>query len=108
MTIRIWNNDECEIVLTGHTHWVQKVIELPNGQLATCSSDTTVRLWNVTTGESQELTGHAYNVTSLVQIDSETILSGGMDDTIRVWRNGNYINHMACSGCICSMIPIKL
>ena len=39
--------DECR-VLEGHTNWVNSVIELRNGKLATGSEDTTILIWGAT------------------------------------------------------------
>jgi WD40 repeat protein len=107
-TIQVWNNDKCEKVLEGHIGWVCKVIELTDGQLASCSQDKTIRLWNMNTGECQVLTGHTDEVRSLVQISSNTMISGSLDNTIRVWKNGKQIKEMKCSGSVWSMASIKI
>ena len=45
--IREYMFDECR-VLRGHTSWVEVMIELSNGKLATGSYDNTIRIWGAT------------------------------------------------------------
>ena len=37
--------------LEGHQDWVWQVLALPNGHLASCSEDKTIKIWNYQTGE---------------------------------------------------------
>ena len=56
--------------------------------LASGSLDTTIRLWNVTTGTLiQTLTGHIRAIYSLrFSPDGHMLASGSSDDTIRLWH----------------------
>ena len=49
-TIKIWNSNTGSLVytLTGHTANVNTLTTLPNGNLASDSSDNTVKIWNPT------------------------------------------------------------
>ncbi len=61
----------------------------PDGKTAaTGSIDTTIRLWNVESGELQRtLTGHRSWVNSLAfSPDGVRLLSGSSDGTLKVWR----------------------
>ncbi len=49
--------------LVGHRDWVYSLAVLPNGNLASCSWDTTVKIWNPNTGSLIfNLTNHTYVV----------------------------------------------
>ncbi|MBD2609400.1 hypothetical protein H6G81_34150, partial [Scytonema hofmannii FACHB-248] len=61
----------------------------PNGKtLASGSDDTTIKLWNLATGEEiRTLTGHSNKVMSVaISLDSKTLVSGSWDKTIKIWR----------------------
>jgi len=75
-----------DTILKGHLKWVNCVIQLPSGLVASCSGDETIRLWDVTTGECMRtLTGHGDNITSIVWIEDGLIVSGSADKTVRLW-----------------------
>jgi predicted nucleic acid-binding Zn-ribbon protein len=72
--------------LNGHTLDVNCIQFLPNGRLLSASNDTTIRIWDVDSGECYlSLTGHNDWVRSLEIIDEKTIISGGDDGTVRAW-----------------------
>jgi WD40 repeat protein len=60
----------------------------PSGKkLVSGSADKTVRIWDVTTGESigSPLTGHTDWVTQVEFIDADTVVSSSDDGTTRAW-----------------------
>ncbi len=73
----------------GHAGPVKAVAFAPNGQwAATGSTDRTVRLWHVPTGETRAvLNGHTASVTSVAFDPAGTQLaSGSADGTVRLWN----------------------
>ena len=74
--------------LTGHTGTVDSVSFSPDGQtLASGSSDKTIRLWNVHTGQTlRTLKGHTHWVSSVCfSPDGNTLASGSRDWNIHLW-----------------------
>ncbi|EMR89727.1 putative vegetative incompatibility protein het-e-1 protein [Botrytis cinerea BcDW1] len=74
--------------LEGHSESVNLVAFSPDGKvIASGSDDTTIRLWDVATGESlQTLEGHWRSVKSVAfSPDGKMIASGSSDNTIRLW-----------------------
>ena len=85
-----------ETTLRGHSDWVYSVVFSPDGQtLASGSYDTTIKLWDVKTGNLlQTLSGHSNSVLSVAYSpDGQTLASGSMDKTIKLWdvKTGNLL-----------------
>ena len=61
------------------------VAALPDGRLASCSHDKTVRIWDVETGECvQVLTGHGDWVMGVAALPDGRLASSS-DKTVRLW-----------------------
>ena len=86
-----------ERTLTGHSDSVWSVAYSPDGQTLASgswdntinwSSDKTIKLWNVKTGNLvQTLTGNSSRVNSVAYSpDGQTLASGSHDNTIKIWR----------------------
>ncbi|WP_406511116.1 trypsin-like peptidase domain-containing protein [Streptomyces sp. NBC_00161] len=74
--------------LPGHTKAVYSVAFSPNGAtLATGSADSTVQLWDTTTGKTRTtLKGHTDEVNSVAfSPDGTTLATGSDDSTVRLW-----------------------
>jgi WD40 repeat protein len=74
--------------LKGHTMAVQDADFSPDEQrLATCSSDRTVRLWDLAAGqEILALRGHTLSVESVRFVsDGRRLMTASADRTVRLW-----------------------
>jgi hypothetical protein len=73
--------------LTGHTDEVYSVALSADGQtLASGSSDKTIKVWNLSTGQAvRTLTDHTDAVISVaISADGQTLVSGSSDTTVKV------------------------
>jgi hypothetical protein len=92
-TIRLWDPRKGEsvgAVLTGHEDTVGGLMSLSEGLLVSCSTDTTIRVWDLATMASVlTLRGHARSVVALSGLSwgggGARIASGSEDGTIRIW-----------------------
>lgn len=76
--------------LNGHHGAVWAVDVNQNGQVASGSFDTTVKLWDLHTGNcTNTLRGHESWVSSVHLADDGVVVSGGYDSKIKVWRRNN-------------------
>ena len=75
--------------LTGHSKYVYSVAISPDGQtLVSGSSDYTIKIWELSTGQLlRTLTGHSEPVWSVaISPDGQTLVSGSWDGTIKIWQ----------------------
>jgi WD40 repeat protein len=75
-----------EVVFEGHAKGVTSVIQLKDGRIVSCSSDETLRLWNLDgTNSTVEFNGHTDDVNKVIQLMDGRIVSCSDDKTMRVW-----------------------
>ena len=88
-TVRVWNNDVgvCEIVLVGHNEAVTSVAVSAQGKMALSgSSDGTLRLWNIHSGECIKTISDDMRITSVAMTpDGRYAVSAYSDYSLRVW-----------------------
>jgi len=75
--------------LVGHSHFIEDVVISSDGQFALSSSwDSTLRLWDLSSGSTTKLfAGHKKDVLSVAfSPDNRQIVSGSRDKTIKLWN----------------------
>jgi WD40 repeat protein len=89
--INIWDTSNgimIQSIITNLTTDITSLAVLSNGNLATASSDTIIRIWNAKSGKVvKTLESHTWVVTSLVLLKNGQLASGSLDKTIRIWGN---------------------
>jgi WD40 repeat protein len=83
-------NDTCGLLKTVQAHKtglpINRIKQLPNGYVATCSNDFTAKIWDPTTWiVIQNYTGHTSGVVALEYINTDTMASSAYDQTIQIW-----------------------
>ena len=99
-TLRLWDvsTGQCLKILQGHAHSATSVAYAPStgdytnssdGQtLASGSQDSTVRLWNISTGQCLRiLQGHPNGIWSIAfHPDGQTLASSSNDSSVKLWN----------------------
>lgn len=81
-----WRNGIYSVTeLVGHTDGIT-CLQFNRKYLILGSYDSTVKIWNIETGEcTRTLVGHQKGVRTLA-FDSQKLITGGLDSTIKVWN----------------------
>lgn len=83
----VTNNFTLYKSLIGHTTAIRAIEELPNGNILTCSGDSTVKLWNITNSNFlSSINPFGYQIYCLKLISSDTILVGGLKSSLYVLK----------------------
>ncbi|KAF7563951.1 hypothetical protein G7046_g131 [Stylonectria norvegica] len=93
-----WKTGRCSIrTFKGHENGVT-CLQFDDSILATGSYDTTIKIWNIETGEViRTLRGHTSAVRCL-QFDDSKLISGSFDKTIKIWnwQTGECLSTLQC------------
>jgi WD40 repeat protein len=91
--IKIWTvNQEtwvCRQTLTGHTKAICQLAMLPNGDLASCSADSSIKVWNLAKGVCvKSLTTDKIDQVRVLRVLNvgERLASGTKDGVIKIWN----------------------
>ncbi|KXT18233.1 hypothetical protein AC579_2871 [Pseudocercospora musae] len=81
-----WKYGRCSTkVFKGHTNGVM-CLQFDDNVLITGSYDTTVKVWDINTGEElRTLHGHTSGIRTL-QFDDKKLMTGSLDSTMRMWN----------------------
>ena len=96
---------QCDYTINNaHNDWIFKVISLTNNRIASCSRDTTIKIWNSNYPYNliSTIKGHTSYVDSIIKLkDKDILISGSDDNTLRKWNLLTYqcdkiINNVQC------------
>jgi WD40 repeat protein len=82
--------------ISGHNEAIQCLVVLPNGNIASGSTDTTIKIWCVKDNYKclKVLTDHEDSIWSMIAFHDNNIASGSRDHTIRIW---DYLSDYKCT-----------
>ena len=93
-----WKTGRCSIkTFKGHDNGVT-CLQFEQNIMATGSYDTTIKIWDIETGEVlRTLRGHTSAVRTL-QFDDSKLISGSFDKTIKIWNwhTGECLSTLQC------------
>ncbi len=81
----------CVNTLNGHLYAIWALSLLPNGWIASGSTDNSIKIWDITqTYPLETLTGHTDVIRALTVINNEYLASCSHDLTIKLWSLSSY------------------
>ena len=89
--IKVFSGDgfSSEISFQAHTNTIYRIKQLPNGYVATCSEDSTVKIWIPSNTNNWILVrthqSHTLGVIAIDYINADTIVSGDGNGVIEIW-----------------------
>ena len=80
-----WKHGRCDLkIFRGHSNGVT-CLQFDDSVLITGSYDTTIKVWDIATGEEiRTLEGHTSGIRCL-QFDDSKLISGSIDATVKIW-----------------------
>ncbi len=88
--LKLWNlsTDEQQKVIAAHRDRIHSLAVHPTARLvASASEDSTVKLWDLWTGQRLATLSHPWGVRALGFSADGQLISGSADETIRIWQN---------------------
>jgi len=95
---------------SGHSEYIERVIELKKDVIVSAADDTTLKMWRVSTGDClRTLTFHSGSVYGLEKLRDGVFVSGSLrDKKIVVWdENGNIIETHQSKSVIDKLILLR-
>ena len=88
--IQVYNSSSLLLVnsFQAHSSYLRLIKQLPNGYVATCSTDNSAKIWSVNNKNSWNLIRtftHASYLYTIEYINTDTMASAGYDRTIQIW-----------------------
>jgi WD40 repeat protein len=75
------------MTLRGHTDTVYAIVVIDELRVCSCSSDTTIKVWNVGSGVCvRSLEGHADGVYDMVLLQDGRLCSVSADSSVKIWN----------------------
>jgi WD40 repeat protein len=120
--IRIWRRERVQNVTEfvfifllneAHRGEVNSLVKLPNNYLASCSTDCSIKTWQITREfnlDFQIEMRHDLNVTCLMYLpDNDYLISGSDDQTVRIWTylDGQLLRTLPNQSRVCSLIWLR-
>ena len=113
LTVRIWNLTSYtnKFILNGNSGEIYGLKVVSLNILASSSSDSTVKLWDITNGQLiRTLTGHTNSIYWSVDLFSyQIIISGSYDQTLKLWdiETGQVLNTVYTYSSINSLVVLN-
>jgi hypothetical protein len=96
------------ISIDAHLDSVYCAIQLSNGDIATGSFDSLIKIWNVKQFTCEfTLESHSSSVFCLIQLLNGKLVSGSSDCTIKIWITYEYIYTITCSKPIECLVELQ-
>ena len=78
---------KCIHTIKAHENAIYSVIELQNGNIASCSSDYKIKIWSMNTYSLiSTFEGHNSTILSLCQLKDSRLVSSSEDTKIKIWN----------------------
>lgn len=90
-----WQSNREPIILSGHINFINKIIFLSSGVIATASGDQTVKIWYAKVGrELMTMEGHKGEISSVAfNRRNQTVMTSSADGTVKEWSVGLHLEY---------------